>query len=67
MVERRTNPDLTPEQKIIAAYCHFILGVRQSDIAVAMGGLNQGRINEACREVGAAVGITEPGYKEAKN
>lgn len=42
---------LTFEQKIIAAYLHFVRDVNQQDIAVAMGGVNSGRVNEAIKAI----------------
>lgn len=47
---------LTPEQKLLAAYAHLIRGVNQMDIAIVLGGVNQGRVNEAITEVREAVG-----------
>jgi hypothetical protein len=53
---------LTPEEQLIAAYSHYILGIEQQSIAVLMN-VNGGRINEACKKIGSAVGLTDPGYK----
>lgn len=39
---------LTFEEKITAAYLYYVRGNDQQDIAIAMGGVNMGRVNEAC-------------------
>ena len=57
MTERKKH--LTPEEKLRVAYAHFCLGHTQEDLATIMG-VNQGRINEACKAVGALVGLTKP-------
>jgi hypothetical protein len=44
--ERKTA--LTFEEKITAAHLHYVQGVDQHVIAFAMGGVNPGRVNEAC-------------------
>jgi len=58
MSERKTA--LTPEEMITAAFLHYVRGVRQQDIAMAMGGVNIGGVNEACSAIAVAVGI-QPG------
>lgn len=55
------RPSLTPEEQLISAYAHFILGIEQQAIAVVMN-VNSGRVNEACKKIGSVVGLTEPGY-----
>lgn len=39
--------ELTPQERIKAAYLHYVLGVEQQAIAVAFE-VNGGRVNEAC-------------------
>lgn len=39
--------DLTPEDRIKAAFMHYVRGIAQEDLATMLG-VNQGRINEAC-------------------
>ena len=41
---------LTFEEKITAAYLHYVREVEQQTIAMAMG-VNMGRVNEACMAV----------------
>ena len=57
------KPNLTPEEKITAAYARFVRQIEQQTIALVLG-VNLGRINEACKTIGAAVGLTPPGYKD---
>lgn len=45
---------LTPQEKIKAAYLHYVRGINQHDIAVAFE-VNPGRVNEACKAVWEAV------------
>jgi len=45
---------LTFQEKIIAAYLHYVQGIDQHIIAIAMGGVNHGRVNEACKDIKAA-------------
>jgi hypothetical protein len=54
---------LTPEEQIIAAYSYFVDGVSQRNIATIMR-VHSGRVCEACRCIGSAVGLTPPGYKD---
>jgi hypothetical protein len=51
---------LTFEQKVTAAYLHFVRGINQQDIAIAMGGVNNGRVNEAVRAIANALGRNTP-------
>lgn len=46
---------LTPEEMITAAFMHYVRQVDQQDIAIMMGGVNMGRVNDACRDIGIAV------------
>lgn len=48
---------LTPDERLRAAYGHFILGIHQHDLAAVMG-VNSGRVNEAVMAV--RVAITDP-------
>jgi hypothetical protein len=57
MSERKTA--LTPEEKITAAFMHFVRQVEVQDIAM-MYGINMGRVSDACRDVGVAVGLRQP-------
>ena len=54
---------LTPEEKITAAYAHFVHQIEQQTISLILG-VNLGRVNEACKTIGAAVGLTLPSYKD---
>jgi len=56
--------DLTPQEKITVAYAHFVLGHTQQDIALHYPGVHSGRVNEACKAIGGAIGLTLPGYKD---
>ena len=51
MSERKTA--LTSEERITAAFMHYVRGIDQQDIAMLYG-VNMGRVNEACRAVKAA-------------
>ena len=55
MGDRKTA--LTPEEMITAAFMHYVRDVDQQDIAIMLGGVNIGRVNEACRGVAMAVGL----------
>jgi len=46
MAEPKTS--LTFEEKITCAFMHYVRGIAQQDIAIMMGGVNAGRVNEAC-------------------
>ena len=46
---------LSFEEKITAAYAHYVRGVTQSDIALVMGGVDIGRVNEACMTIKRAL------------
>jgi hypothetical protein len=48
MAERKTA--LTFEEKITAAFMHYVRDIDQQDIAM-MYGVNMGRVNEACLAV----------------
>jgi hypothetical protein len=47
MEQSMSKGSLTFEEKITAAYLHYVQGIDQHVIATAML-VNQGRINEAC-------------------
>lgn len=49
MTEPKTS--LTFEEKITCAFMHFVRGISQQDIAIMMGGINIGRVNEACQAI----------------
>lgn len=50
----RVNAALSFEEKITAAYMHYVRGLFQEDIA-AIYGVNQGRVNEACLTIKQAL------------
>jgi hypothetical protein len=50
--------DLTPDEKLSAAYWYLIGGISQHDIA-ALYHVNPGRINEAVAAIRKAIGDTE--------
>lgn len=54
---------MSAHEMIAVAHCHFNRGVAQQDIADLMG-VNIGRVNEACKLIGAAVGLCKPGYRQ---
>ena len=56
--ERKTS--LTPQEKITAAFMHYVRMIDQQDIAILMGGVNMARVNDACRDIGIAVKLREP-------
>lgn len=60
MTERRTV--LSFEEKITAAFMHYVRGVEQQDIAMLYS-VNIGRVNEAC----VAVRGTLAGKEETPN
>ena len=47
-IERKTA--LTFEEKITAAFMHYVRRISQQDIAM-MYGVNIGRVNEACQAI----------------
>lgn len=49
---------LTPQERIKAAYLHYIRGVTQQDLAVAFE-VNIGRVNEACKAIMEAASTGE--------
>ena len=53
---------LSPTEQIEVAFYHFVRGDEQQRLAEIYA-VNVGRINEACKRIGAAVGITPPGYQ----
>ena len=55
---------LTFEEEITAAFMHYVRGVSQQDIAIMMGGVNGGRVNDACRKV--SIGLGRPWGSKAK-
>jgi hypothetical protein len=46
---------LTFEEKITAAFMHYVRKVSQQDIAIMLGGVNGERVNEACLLVKSAL------------
>jgi|KBSMisStandDraft_5_1062788.scaffolds.fasta_scaffold75518_8 DNA-binding transcriptional regulator LsrR (DeoR family) len=50
---------LTFDERITAAYLHYVQGVEQHVIAMAMG-VNMGRVNEACLAIKRAIKHGEP-------
>jgi hypothetical protein len=46
---------LTSEEKVAAAYAYYVRGWTQADIAIVMGGVNIGRVNEAIIAIGKAI------------
>ena len=54
--------ELTPQEKLQAAYLHLIEGVEQQLLATIFR-VNNGRVNEAVMAVRAAIGMGGPGYK----
>jgi len=60
----KMTTELTPTQKIQAAYLHHIVGLTQMQIAIVLNISNHGRINEAIKHVEEAVGLSEGGYKD---
>jgi len=55
MVSSDRKTALTPEEKITAAFMHYVRKVDQQDIAIMLGGVNGGRVNEACLDIAIAV------------
>lgn len=51
--DKEAKTALTVEEKIKAAYLHYVRHVSQQDIAVAFE-VNSGRVNEACKALMAA-------------
>jgi hypothetical protein len=49
--------DLSPAEKLIAAYAVDIMGLTQQQVAVVLNVSNVARVNEACMEVREAVGL----------
>ena len=56
MTERKTA--LTFEEKITAAFMHYVRKIDQQDLAMLYG-VNGGRVNEACQVVKHALGQPE--------
>ncbi len=48
------SPSLNFEQRLRAAHAHFILGVKQHDVAAILS-VNAGRVAEACKAVELAL------------
>jgi hypothetical protein len=57
MTIKRAEPKtaLTFEEEITAAFMHYVRGIAQQDIAIMMGGVNGGRVNEACLAIKGAL------------
>jgi hypothetical protein len=64
MAERKTA--LTFEERITAAYLHYVRGVEQQDIAVAFS-VNMGRVNEVCLAVRDALRPPELSQDKLRN
>jgi len=50
---------LTFEERITAAFMHYVRGIAQQDIAIMMGGVNGGRVNRACLVIKEAALLPE--------
>ena len=59
------SPPLTPEQMLRVATAHIISHVDQHTLAALMG-VNQGRINEACKAIEWAINNHVLAYKLAR-
>jgi hypothetical protein len=57
------NGALTPRDRLKVAFGFFILEISQQDLAVLFE-VNIGRVNEAVKEIGSRLGLTEVGYKD---
>lgn len=57
-----SKTSLTPRDKLKVAFGHLIQGIPQQDLAMQYE-VNLGRVNEAVRLVGSALGLTDAGYK----
>lgn len=57
--------DLTPVDKIRAAYFYHVVGLTQAQIAVVLNVTNHGRVNEGIKLIEKAVGLSDGGYKDA--
>ena len=62
MSERKTA--LTFEEKITAAFMHYVRKIDQQDIAIMMGGVNGGRVNTACLTIKHA--LLEPKSRQVE-
>jgi len=51
--------DLSPEEKLIAAYAVDIVGLTQQQVAIVLNVSNVARVNEACTAVREAVGLAK--------
>jgi hypothetical protein len=60
MPERKTA--LTFEEKITAAFMHYVRLIDQQDIAM-MYGVNMGRVNEACLAIKHALQVSDEEHK----
>ena len=58
----RNNGALTPDERLRAAYAHFVLGLGKQDIA-AIFGVSSGRITEACVAIEMAMNDPLPMYR----
>jgi len=54
---------LTPEEKLAAAYARVTFGTTDAEITAILRVRNNGRVNEAIKEVLGPLGLTAPGYK----
>jgi transposase len=58
------KPQLTVNERIKAAYLHYVLGIEQQAVAVAFE-VNIGRVNEACLAIKLAA--EDPKHLQANN
>jgi hypothetical protein len=54
---------LTSEEKLAAAYARVTFGTTDAEITAILRVRNNGRVNEAIKEVLGPLGLTAPGYK----
>ena len=59
-----TKTSLTPDEKLRAAAAKRLYGTSDAAIALILGISNQGRVNEAIKEVLSPLGLTAPGYQQ---
>jgi hypothetical protein len=58
---------LTPIDKIKAAYFYHVGKMDQTQIAMVLEATNPGRVNEAIKLIEKAVGLNDGGYKNKKS
>jgi hypothetical protein len=64
MNEPKTS--LTPEEKLRAAAAKIMFGTTDAEICLILGISNQGRVNEAIKEVLTPLGLARAGYKKGE-